>query len=177
MQIPEVYGAPAAPHEPKNPLVAITDATESATYSASFSPQAGFYLLGYSGPTIPWQKVVAVENSSMSAFHYQSIRSLTHVLHCQGFTYVLSDNKKLNETNAEFQSPIVTISTINSDGYELNVKEMRPPGLDESGRVRYPVLFRVSVQFSWCRTKCQAANVLKQLWWSGFAACRFEIQS
>jgi hypothetical protein len=60
-----------------------------------------------------------------------------------GFNFVLTDNKKLNETNAEFQSPIVTISTIMSDGYEINVKEMRPPGLDESGRVRYPVLFRV----------------------------------
>lgn len=28
---------------------------------------------------------------------------------------------------------------------ELNVQEIRPPRMDDSGRVKYPVLFRVSV--------------------------------
>ena len=59
------------------------------------------------------------------------------------FDYVLTDNKALNQTNAEFQSPLITRSTIESDGYELNVMEMRPPGMDDTGRVKYPVLFRV----------------------------------
>jgi hypothetical protein len=68
---------------------------------------------------------------------------LPFVHNLPGFTYFLTDNRKLNETNADFQAPLVTFSTITSDGYELNVKEMRPPGLDESGRVRYPVLFKV----------------------------------
>ena len=30
---------------------------------------------------------------------------------------------------------------------ELNVKEMLPPRMDDSGRTKYPVLFRVCVQF------------------------------
>jgi dipeptidyl aminopeptidase len=46
-------------------------------------------------------------------------------------------------TNEEFQAPVVIHSTIDSEGYELNVKELRPPGMDDSGRVKYPVLFYV----------------------------------
>lgn len=36
----------------------LTDASERAYYGVDFSPQAGFYLLSYDGPNIPWQKVV-----------------------------------------------------------------------------------------------------------------------
>ena len=46
-------------------------------------------------------------------------------------------------TNDEFPSPVVIHSTIKVDDYELNVKELRPPRMDDSGRVKYPVLFRV----------------------------------
>ena len=59
------------------------------------------------------------------------------------FDYTLSDNQALNVTNGEFQAPVVIHSTIKIDDYELNVKELRPPGMDDSGRVKYPVLFRV----------------------------------
>jgi len=43
----------------------------------------------------------------------------------------------------QYQSPIVSYSTIDSDGYELNAKEIRPPRMDDSGRTKYPVLFHV----------------------------------
>ena len=33
-------------------------------YSASFSPQAGFYLLSYEGPNIPWQRLIKVDDQS-----------------------------------------------------------------------------------------------------------------
>ncbi|CCO31162.1 hypothetical protein BN14_05197 [Rhizoctonia solani AG-1 IB] len=39
--------------------------------------------------------------------------------------------------------PFITRSTIESDGYELNFMEIRPPNMDETGRKKYPVLFRV----------------------------------
>lgn len=59
--LPESLAAlPVPPGEP-TPL---TDATQSAYYSANFSPQGGFYLLGYEGPNIPWQQVVSVKNKS-----------------------------------------------------------------------------------------------------------------
>lgn len=65
----------------------------------------------------------------------------------------------------EYEAPTVSRSTIISDGYgsflivlsltalnvpsiELNVQEIRPPRMDDSGRVKYPVLFRVCVILS-----------------------------
>lgn len=78
--------------------------------------------------------------------------------------YVLTENEGLNKTMQEFEAPIVTRSTIESEGFgtmfsfacmesrdtehdrtEMNVLEMRPPRMDDSGRTKYPVLFKVSV--------------------------------
>ena len=41
---------------------ALTDASKPSFYTVSFSPQAGFYILSYQGPGIPWQRVVQVDN-------------------------------------------------------------------------------------------------------------------
>jgi len=38
----------------------LTDDSTPSSYSASFSPGAGFYLLDYAGPNVPWQRVVDV---------------------------------------------------------------------------------------------------------------------
>ncbi|KAG6889758.1 hypothetical protein C0995_014685 [Termitomyces sp. Mi166 len=101
---------------------ALTDSTKPAFYSTSFSPGAGYYLLNYQGPTIPWQKII--------------------------------QNEWLTNVTMEYEAPTIVRSTIVSDGYvaetvrrrariELNVQEIRPPRMDDSGRVKYPVLFRV----------------------------------
>ncbi|KAG8722707.1 hypothetical protein FRC08_012586 [Ceratobasidium sp. 394] len=105
---------------------ALTDESTLAWHSASFSPHGGYYVLNYDGPGVPWQRVVGVESKGKNAVNY-----------------VLTDNKELNETSALFQMPVITRSTIESDGYELNVMEIRPPKMDETGRKKYPVLFRV----------------------------------
>ena len=55
----------------------------------------------------------------------------------------MSENPQLNDTLATYDLPIVTHSTLVSDGHTLNVLEMRPPRMDDSGRTKYPVLFRV----------------------------------
>ncbi|KAJ7460697.1 dipeptidyl aminopeptidase [Mycena latifolia] len=102
---------------------ALTDTSEPAYYSSDFSPQAGFYLLSYMGPGIPSQKVV---NAADTAFEY-----------------VLTTNERLVNVTEEYETPTVVHSTIEVDGYELNVKEIRPPRMDDSGRTKYPVLFRV----------------------------------
>ncbi|KAI0737309.1 dipeptidyl aminopeptidase [Daedaleopsis nitida] len=102
---------------------ALTDTSSPGFFDANFSPQGAFYVLSYRGPHVPWQRVVHVGNSD--------------------FDYVLSENPELNATLAQYELPIVKHSTIESDGYELNVVEMRPPRMDDSGRVKYPVLFRV----------------------------------
>ncbi|KAI0351315.1 dipeptidyl aminopeptidase [Trametes cingulata] len=102
---------------------ALTDTSSAGYYDADFSPQGAFYLLSYKGPHAPWQRIVHVDDA--------------------GFDYVLTENPQLNDTLALYELPIVTHSTIESDGYELNVLEMRPPRMDDSGRTKYPVLFRV----------------------------------
>lgn len=102
---------------------ALTDTSSPGYYEASFSPEGGFYLLSYRGPHVPWQRIVHAGDDD--------------------FDYVLTENPQLNETLATYELPIVTHSTLESDGYELNVLEMRPPRMDDSGRTKYPVLFRV----------------------------------
>ncbi|KAF8585399.1 dipeptidyl aminopeptidase [Ramaria rubella] len=92
-------------------------------YSAAFSPEAGFYLLTYEGPDVPWQKLVNVGDPN--------------------FNYVLTDNAELINVIHQYQSPSLIYSSMTSDGYELNTLEIRPPNMDLSGRTKYPVLFRV----------------------------------
>ncbi|KAG9097073.1 hypothetical protein FRC07_010837, partial [Ceratobasidium sp. 392] len=123
-----------APSEP----TALTDESTLVWHSASFSPHGGYYVLNYDGPGVPWQRVIGVETKGKKAVDY-----------------VLTDNKELNETSALFQMPVIARSIIESDGYgpmgtechltiaELNVMEIRPPNMDETGRKKYPVLFRV----------------------------------
>jgi dipeptidyl aminopeptidase B len=93
-----------------------------------------------------------------------------------GFHLVINDNSRLNATWSEFETPIYQYTTIDSDGYgkgshfnqpasrvahccdanetwqiylyaELNAVELRPPRMDNSGRTKYPVLFRVYATF------------------------------
>ncbi|KAG6836690.1 hypothetical protein H0H93_004801 [Arthromyces matolae] len=59
------------------------------------------------------------------------------------FEHLLTQNELLTNVTMEYEAPTVVHSTIISDGYELNVQELRPPRMDDSGRVKYPVLFRV----------------------------------
>ncbi|KZT68663.1 dipeptidyl aminopeptidase [Daedalea quercina L-15889] len=103
---------------------ALTDISNPAVYEANFSPEGGFYLLTYKGPQAPWQKVI--ESGSKG-----------------GVEYILTENPQLNKTLAEYEMPVVSYGTITSDGYELNFKEIRPPRMDDSGRTKYPVLFRL----------------------------------
>jgi len=101
----------------------LTDTAVFGQYSAHFSPGAGFYLLSYGGPKIPWQRVIKTNDSD--------------------FNYVVNNNARLNATWSRFETPIIQHTTIDSDGYELNAVELRPPHMDDSGRTKYPVLFRV----------------------------------
>ncbi|KAF8957141.1 dipeptidyl peptidase IV N-terminal region-domain-containing protein [Flammula alnicola] len=105
--------------EPK----ALTDAAKSSYYSSAFSPGAGFYVLSYLGPSTPWTKVVDTDRPE--------------------FEFVLETNDQLNNATQEYEAATVVHSKFVNDGYELNVKELRPPRMDDSGRTKYPVLFRV----------------------------------
>ncbi|KAJ8455895.1 hypothetical protein ONZ45_g18849 [Pleurotus djamor] len=113
---------PAATYEKVEPTE-LTDATDRAYFGVHFSPQAGFYLLSYEGPNIPWQKIVKADDKD--------------------FEHPLTKNEQLANVTEQFEAPVTLYGTIDSDGYELNFKEIRPPRMDDSGRTKYPILFRV----------------------------------
>ena len=56
----------------------LTDTSVASYYSASFSPGAGFYLLSYQGPSVPFQKLIKVGDESGS----------NPISLAPGFTYV-----------------------------------------------------------------------------------------
>lgn len=39
---------------------ALTDVSQTNYFEADFSPGAGFYLLSYRGPNVPWQSVFQI---------------------------------------------------------------------------------------------------------------------
>ena len=102
-------------------LEAITDTSQEGYYDVSFSAGAGYALLSYNGPDIPWQKVVSTPSNSA---HYEDS---------------IETNAGLKDFAAKHELPIEIYSTINIDGLELNVVERRPPHF--SAKKKYPVLF------------------------------------
>lgn len=99
----------------------VTNTKDVAYYDASFSAGAGFALLSYKGPGIPWQKVINTPSND------------------QKTEIVLEENKGLESLAKQTELPIEIYQTINVDGYELNLVERRPPHFDE--KKKYPVLF------------------------------------
>ncbi|EGO22671.1 hypothetical protein SERLADRAFT_350525 [Serpula lacrymans var. lacrymans S7.9] len=127
----------------------LTDTSSPSSYSASFSPEAGFYLLSYQGPNVPWQRVIQVDNTGANPIH--------------------NKNPQLNETLSRFEAAVVTYTTIESDGYELNVKEIRPPRMDDSGRTKYPVMF-----FQYGGPGSQKVDVNFNRDWQDYLACGYQ---
>ena len=140
---------------------ALTDTSAPSYYSASFSPDAGFYLLSFEGPGVPYQKLIKVGDESGS-----NSRILCPLVCLSGACVVnarlLVANTVLNDTVHMYESPTVIHSTIEIEGYgkevnralfvgmfnvfpgaELNAVELRPPNMDESGKTKYPVLFHL----------------------------------
>jgi len=145
VQIPPTSSASIVP--PTQLTLTQTEGTTvSAYYDTNFSPEAGFYLLSYAGPDIPWQKVIQTNNSD--------------------FNYVLTTNEALRNRSSEYEAPTILYSTIESDGFELNVKEIRPPRMDDSGRTKYAVLF-----FVYGGPFSQMVNMRYNRDWLDYLAC------
>lgn len=103
-------------------IKALTDESQPGYYAASFSHGGSYYLLTYEGPGIPWQEIRSVDDPS--------------------FRDVVDTFPHIKEEADAFDLPTKHYSTIRVDGLDLNVRELRPPGFDASGRVKYPVLFK-----------------------------------
>ncbi|KAH8786493.1 putative dipeptidyl-aminopeptidase B [Hyaloscypha finlandica] len=102
-------------------MQALTDTNKDGYYAVSFSSGAGYALLSYNGPNIPWQRVISTPSNTN---HYEK---------------TIEENPRLAEMAAQHELPIKIYSTVNIDGFELNVVERRPPHFNE--KKQYPVLF------------------------------------
>ncbi|KAL1874735.1 hypothetical protein VTK73DRAFT_263 [Phialemonium thermophilum] len=103
-------------------LVALTDTTKEGYYDVSFSSGAGYALLSYQGPNIPWQKVISTPSNP------------------DKYEYLVEANKGLAEKVGRHKLPTKVYGTLIVDGIKLNYVERRPPNFDESRR--HPVLFQ-----------------------------------
>ncbi|KAL9056162.1 MAG: hypothetical protein Q9162_003123 [Coniocarpon cinnabarinum] len=102
-------------------LTPLTDTSHDAVYEVTYSHLAGFALMTYKGPAIPWQKVVSTPSNSDS------------------FSHTIEENKKLASEASAHELPRLRYTTMNIEGTELNVMERLPPHFDSSRQ--YPVLF------------------------------------
>ena len=93
-------------------------------YDVSFSTGAGFALLSYQGPDIPWQEIRSTP--SLKGHHYDNR---------------FETNAALAKLAAAHELPIEVYQTINIGGVDLNLVERRPPHFDENKK--YPVLFQL----------------------------------
>ena len=98
-------------------LTALTDTSSPGYYDASFSPKGAFYLLSYKGPHAPWQRIIHVGDKGEIQFLYYVCGLVIECRALLDFDYVLTENPQLNATLAQYELPIVTHSTIESDGY------------------------------------------------------------
>jgi dipeptidyl aminopeptidase len=102
-------------------LQPLTDTSSEGYHDVSFSSGAGYAFLSYDGPNIPWQKVISTPSN---ANHYEN---------------TIEENAGLAEMAQKYELPIQIFSTVNVDGFDLQVVERRPPHFDENKK--YPVLF------------------------------------
>ena len=102
----------------------ISNPDHEGYYEASFSTGAGFALLTYHGPDIPWQEIRTTPGFMGHLWQYR-----------------IEDNADLAKMAAEYELPIEIYQTINIEGVDLNLVERRPPHFDENKK--YPVLFQL----------------------------------
>lgn len=102
-------------------MKSFTDTEAKGYYDVSFSSGAGYALLSYKGPKIPWQKVVSTPTNK------------------QRYEVLIEENKELAESARKYDLPLLNYGTLNVEGVELNYLERRPPQFSE--KKKYPVLF------------------------------------
>ncbi|KAK7420102.1 hypothetical protein QQX98_002965 [Neonectria punicea] len=104
-------------------LKPLSDTKTEAYYSASFSSGAGFVLLSYRGPKVPFQKVVSTPSSPVT------------------YSHMLEENSQLAERARRHELPLLNYGSLDlGDGVKVNYVERRPAHFDK--KKQYPVLFQ-----------------------------------
>jgi dipeptidyl aminopeptidase B len=94
---------------------------EAAYWESSFSSGSGYVSLRYTGPNIPYQKVISTPSNP------------------EKISQMLVENKDLAQMASSHELPHQIFQNITIDGYTLQVVERRPPHFDT--KKKYPVLF------------------------------------
>ncbi|EDN10515.1 dipeptidyl aminopeptidase [Histoplasma capsulatum] len=102
-------------------LQPVTNVSESSYYDVSFSDGAGYALLNFRGPKVPWQKVISTPANE------------------NPFEEIIEQNNHLSRKLRLFSLESKVFQYINIDGFSLPVLERRPPNFDPTKK--YPVLF------------------------------------
>lgn len=103
-------------------LEPVTDTSQEGYYALSFSTGAGYALVHYQGPGVPWQKVISTPSNT------------------QKYEHVVEENKDLADRARKYELPIKIYGTLKVDeAVELNYVERRPPHFNP--KKKYPVLF------------------------------------
>lgn len=105
----------------------VTDTSVPSYYSASFSPNAGFYLVSYEGPGVPYQKVIKVGGEG--GLNIVSSASGSLIACCLESAHLLVSNAALNNTVHMYESSTVVHSTIEIEGYGEEVHHMIATGV------------------------------------------------
>ncbi|KAI8372297.1 dipeptidyl peptidase IV N-terminal region-domain-containing protein [Choanephora cucurbitarum] len=108
-------------HSSKTCITCPSDPEEHAYYTATFSPQSGYYILNYEGPDVPTTVVRKVDDDNFSA--------------------VLQNNTALKSLLQDYDLPKMHMKTISSGGVEMTAMEVLPADFD--AKKKYPVLFHV----------------------------------
>ncbi|CBF83695.1 protein ste13 [Aspergillus nidulans FGSC A4] len=104
-------------------LTPLTDTSQPGYYSVSFSDGAGYALLSYQGPSIPWQSIISTEGEKTTTLR------------------IIEDNTDLSKLVAQYALPTENYQNITIDGFTLQVVERRPPHFNPARK--YPVLFHL----------------------------------
>ncbi|EER28722.1 hypothetical protein D8B26_001003 [Coccidioides posadasii str. Silveira] len=104
-------------------LQPIVDTKSAGYYSISLSAGAGYALLKYEGPDIPWQKVISTPANE------------------EKYEESIEKNPGLADMARKYALPSLHYQTITISGYELQVVERRPANFNPDKK--YPVLFHL----------------------------------
>ncbi|CAI7669830.1 unnamed protein product [Penicillium bialowiezense] len=102
-------------------LRSLTDTSLPGYFDVSFSDRAGYGLLSYKGPEVPWQAVINTHGDDID------------------FETLIEENTELVKMVKDFAIPEQVYSNVTVDGYTLQVVERRPPNFNPAKK--YPVLF------------------------------------
>ncbi|KAF7587308.1 hypothetical protein BBP40_007417 [Aspergillus hancockii] len=104
-------------------LQPVTDTSTLGYYAVSFSDGAGYALLSYEGPSVPWQAIINTGGDEITT------------------EKTIEENPVLSAMLEAHALPTEIYQNVTIDGYTLQLVERRPPHFNPAKK--YPVLFQL----------------------------------